>query len=65
MGDEVEHDFFEFALGHLPVTDADAQFGHDRLQPIGDLPDVFDAVVHEEHLAVAIQFSLERASENL
>src|SRR5207342_2996633 len=29
---EVEHDAFEFALGHLPVGDADARFGNQVLQ---------------------------------
>ena len=45
---EVEHDLFEFALGHLAMADTNPGFGDKVGQPFADPADVLDAIVNED-----------------
>ena len=65
VGDEVEHDFFEFRFRHLPMADANARLGDDLAQFVGHGLDVVDAVMHEEDLPVAVQFAQHRVTNQL
>src|SRR5207249_4611150 len=58
--DELQHDRFQLVPRHLSVSDADASFRDDPLQPISDKLDVVDAVVNEIDLPVAIEFPHDR-----
>src|SRR3990172_2470628 len=54
---EVEHGLFQLVLVHLAVGDEDARLGDDLLELAGDELNGVDAVVHEENLAVSIEFT--------
>ena len=56
---EGEHDFFQVVLAHLAVRHGDTRRGHKLLNARGDFVDGFDAIVHEEHLAAALQLHLD------
>ena len=54
---EIEHDLFEFALGHLTVPDANAGFRDQRLQLLLDAGNFFDSVVNEVNLPTALDLA--------
>ena len=57
---EIEHDLFEFPLGHLPVADPDAGLGNQSCNFFLDRCDVLDAIVYEINLAAAFDLAQER-----
>ncbi len=56
-GDEAVHDVLEIALAHLPVAHGNAGARNDAANAVRDRLDGLDAVVHEEHLAAAIELA--------
>ncbi|MNU90269.1 hypothetical protein D3C71_801300 [compost metagenome] len=60
---EVQHHPFQLALGHLPVGDADACFGHQFGQLTLHAAHAFHIVVQEVQLAAARQLTLERLAQ--
>ena len=63
--DEVEHRALERVFVHLPVPDDDPRFGHQPLHQVADRENRLDAVVHEVHLAAALQLVADRAPDHL
>jgi len=57
---EVHDHALELVLVHLPVRDGDPRLRHELRQPGGGRVDGADAVVDEEHLAVAEQLAPDR-----
>ncbi len=56
-GDELHHHLLEFVGEHLPVPDHDPRTRREFLHIVRHALDVVHAVVHEEHLPLAVQFT--------
>src|SRR5215831_1217590 len=54
---KVEHDLFEFALAHLPMTDGNARFRNEFRNRLRSPLDCFDTVVHVVDLSAAPNFA--------
>ena len=63
--DEAEHHLFEVVLVHLAMSHGQPGLGHDLPQPTGEDFDVFDAVVDEKYLPVAVQFAQHGVADQL
>ena len=53
--DKVAHHLLELLLLHLAVSDRDFRLGHQRPQMARHVLDILDPVVHEKHLAAAVE----------
>src|SRR5262249_45418197 len=54
---ERDHGVLQRAIAHLSMYHADARFGDDLTEAPGDVVDVLDPVVDEEHLAATAQLT--------
>ena len=60
MLDEVDHDLFQDAFGHLSMPDKDPSLGCDSLETSRNGMHILNAIVYKENLSVPIEFSQNR-----
>ncbi len=62
--DEVVHDFLQFALGHLPVSEGDPCFRQQFLQPVRHIHNRIHPVINVINLAAPRQFPCDGFADN-